>query len=183
MLYRVTWGQYNPDTLYKRLLRLQGQRIYVATAESSYVGQLVEILPDHIRLTPETTPNAVIFIPLFQIVTVLEPVPAPPAAAAYHMAPMTPYVSGWQYLGRRLFELIGQVVGFELAGTVDQGGITCGRILEVACDYVLIEGGTLDNVNYNAVIPLQKIQSVQLGLCPEPGAPIPAQALQRKKKK
>jgi|GEM_PF-4267983 len=178
MLYRVTWGQYNPDTLYMRLLRLRGQRIIVVNAETSYAGQLVEVLPDHIRMNNELQPNVEIFIPLMQIVTVLEP-----AVTALSVQQMKSLVCGWMYLGRRLFELKGQMVGFELAGTVDQGSITCGRILDVACDYVLIEGGVADNVTYNAIIPLHQIESVQVGGCPEVGAPIPAQALGVRKQK
>lgn len=182
MLYRVTWGQYNPDTLYMRLLRLRGQRIIVATAEASYAGQLVEVLPDHIRMQNELQPTAQIFIPLTQIVTVLEPVVAaqPPAVPAAQQ--IRPLVCGWRYLGQRLFELTGQMVGFELAGTIDQGRITCGRVLSVAYDYVLIEGGVSDDTTYNAIIPLNQIQSVQVGVCPEPGAPIPAQAFRTKKR-
>lgn len=178
MLYRVMWGQYNPDTLYKRMLRLVGQRTTVVTEETAYTGQLIEVLPDHIRMKNELIPAAEVFIPLMQIVTVLEPVTAVQFAAQQ----MTPLVCGWQYFGRRLFELKGQLIGFELAGVVDQGRITCGRVLDVACDYVLIEGGVYDNITYNAIIPLHKIQSFQVGVCPEPGDPIPAQILQRRNK-
>lgn len=177
MLHRVAWGQYNPDTLYKRMLRLAGQRITVVTAGNTFSGQLLEVLPDHIRMQNELVPAAEVFIPLRQIVTVFEPV----LNAQYAARQMAPAVCGWQYFGRRLFGLTGQRVGFELAGVADQGRITCGRILDVACDYVLIEGGVFDNITYNAVIPLNKIQSVQVGVCPEPGAPIPAQVLRKTK--
>jgi hypothetical protein len=159
-----------------------GKRIVAVTEEASYTGQLVEALPDHIRMSNELVPGAEVFIPLLQLVTVLEPVTETPGPVTPAAQAVSPFVCGWEYLGRRLFELRGQMVGFELAGIADQGRITCGRIIEVAWDYVLIEAGVAENVTYNAILPLHKIQSVQVGVCPEPGAPIPAQTLQRKKK-